>query len=214
MMSRFGPPDNVFLTEPCNDGGWKHSIKYVTETRARVCIKCHLTDHPSVAVFNTESHKAAANKNHTLGKRKPGTKQGEPFKSPSAVNKKNRIAERDGFKGCRYCGYYPRAVHTLSIEHLNPITAPEGSNELWNLGLACVACNNLKGPLTEEEFILWILTGRIPNRLPREGIIGFVQQEPKRLTMEAGFMVLLDYLEREGLPLHRGLPLATILSSA
>lgn len=66
------------------------------------------------------------------------------------------LIKRDG-PLCRYCGTDVK----ITIEHLVP-RSRGGRAHRFNLGLACVTCNDLKGNLTDDEFVIWILTGTVP----------------------------------------------------
>jgi 5-methylcytosine-specific restriction endonuclease McrA len=65
-----------------------------------------------------------------------------------------RLIQRDGWI-CRYCGIdvgpCPDDLPPV-IEHLTPLSRL-GTNELDNLGIACAACNQAKGTMTEQEYL-------------------------------------------------------------
>ena len=54
-----------------------------------------------------------------------------------------REQRRRGFVACRYCGVGLNAF-SATLDHVVP-KARGGTNEMSNLALACLACNNAKG---------------------------------------------------------------------
>lgn len=159
-----------------------HRVRYNPKTRIRTCLRCNLTDEaPLLTKIPIKSTQA----DRMLGKRR-------------------QIAERDGFKGCRYCGYITSTLSSLTIEHLDSQHAG-GSGEIDNLGLSCTQCNNIKGPMTEDEFLAWLFHRTIPKRIPVDAQVGLHRLESKRRTAAAAFRELLEWLREEDSPLHRDL---------
>lgn len=186
------PVENIFIFDQvaCR-GHSSHRIRYNPETKYRVCVRCDLTDHPARG-FAEKLQGAAP---------KPSAVKVVKVKG-NTINISNRdaILARDGFKGCRYCGLIMR----LTIEHLDSHHAG-GSSSIDNLGLSCGQCNNLKGAMTEGEFLNWLVLGIVPSRIPVDAQLGLHRQEAKRRTAAAGFQELLGMLRDEGSALHSDL---------
>lgn len=66
------------------------------------------------------------------------------------------LLKRDGHS-CRYC---KRETHLLkhpyaTTEHILP-TSRGGNNDMRNLGVSCLECNQMKGNMTDDEFMLYL----------------------------------------------------------
>lgn len=60
------------------------------------------------------------------------------------------------FPTCAYCGKEMNDIHNSidcrTIEHLIPLSRPEGTNDIWNLVSCCMLCNSDKQDI---DFITW-----------------------------------------------------------
>lgn len=68
----------------------------------------------------------------------------------------------DGYFRCRYCtGYF--SIEQISIDHALPLSRGGGA-ELDNLDFPCRGCNDIKGGMTPEEYLLLLefLNTKIP----------------------------------------------------
>lgn len=180
---------DIFDSTPCTGEyrGRSHRIRHNPTTNVRMCVRCNLTDAP---LLPNAAIREVNRVWHVAGER--------------SHNKRLKIAERDGFKGCRYCGYSTISLSSLTIEHIDSQHAG-GSSLIGNLGLSCTQCNNIKGAMTEEEYVLWLLCRVIPKRIPVEAQVTLRRQEAKRRASAAAFLELLEYLRELGSPLHRHL---------
>lgn len=87
------------------------------------------------------------------------------------------VIRRDGMV-CTYCGIAVRDDYgwdeyppdKLSIDHAVP-PARGGTNRPINMVVACLACNNAKGQMTDDEFRAWLVAfaRRILGRHERTG---------------------------------------------
>ena len=73
---------------------------------------------------------------------------------------RERVIER-ARKRCEYCQTQQQIVLSMQIDHIAPVSVG-GSDELDNLCLACISCNQHKAsfqteidPLTGEEYLLF-----------------------------------------------------------
>ena len=67
-------------------------------------------------------------------------------------SQKLRIIERDGWT-CFYCGRENLRLDEIEIDHKLPVSRG-GPNTMDNLVTACRECNQRKGTMTAEEFIV------------------------------------------------------------
>lgn len=87
-----------------------------------------------------------------------------------AERRQRRIAflvRRDG-PNCKYCGC-DLDEETVTLDHVIP-RARGGTDGLWNLVLACTACNQAKADMLVEDFLVVLRTkGCEKPRMPRKG---------------------------------------------
>lgn len=76
----------------------------------------------------------------------------DEYKAKQSIKMMKGILYHDQKQRCFYCKKFYTHPARFTVDHKIP-RALGGTNDISNLCLACVECNNLKGSMTESEFL-------------------------------------------------------------
>jgi hypothetical protein len=103
----------------------------------------------------SEFLKITADRYHALQQRLERAHDPRPLPFPLTIFRerlKHLLDGVEGFTRCHYCST-PVNIFTLQVDHMTPISQG-GALGFENLCIACEPCNQTKGNLTAEGFVL------------------------------------------------------------